>query len=184
MVGEHAPEPWRLQDLLALLGRHRPQVSKGRFHHLAPLRRKLLHLRVDLAYLLSLVGSQVFPHLGTAQNSLLLLGWQAVQLVQPVLQALLLLTWQAPELRIIALRFLLFRWSEGLMCPQPVANVLRALCLRWTRHFVRVRTARLGIPGLWRARHLVRLRRRESGSLSLPTGWRLRHLAALLLCES
>ena len=75
MIGEHAPEPRRLQDLLALLGRHRAQVSQGRFHHLAPLWSKLLHLRVDLAHLLFLVGSQVFPDFGTVQNALLLLGW-------------------------------------------------------------------------------------------------------------
>ena len=55
---------------------------------------------VDLARLLFLRGSQVLPGLHPAQHALLLLRWEAGEMLQPLPQYLLLLGREATERRI------------------------------------------------------------------------------------
>lgn len=85
LVREHRLEARRAQHPLTLVGRHGAQIPDCRLHRSLTVRRKRLHLRVQLAHLRFLLRGEVFPNLGAIQNTLLLLRRQAVEMRQLVL---------------------------------------------------------------------------------------------------
>ena len=121
-----------------------------------------------LPRLLFLLRRQVLPCFNPTKPALLLLGWQAVEVLKPILQSLLLLWRQFAELRIVLQRFLLIRQRKFSMRSQPVPAVALLTQSRWPRYLMRLLT-----PCLWGARHFMRLSLSVSRPLTLRMRWRL-----------
>lgn len=73
---KHVLETVGIDHLLALGGRHSPQVANCCADHAPAIRWKLLHLPENLTCLLFLIGGQVLPGFHAIQHALLLLRWQ------------------------------------------------------------------------------------------------------------
>lgn len=69
-------EPVGVDDLFALLWRHRPQILHSGTHHPLAVRRKLAELTVELPRLVFLLGRQVLPSLHAVEHAQLLLRRQ------------------------------------------------------------------------------------------------------------
>lgn len=117
-----------VDDLLALLGRHGTQISHRCAHHALAVRRKLTKLAVELARLILLLGSQMFPRLHSVQHLQLPLRRETREMLQSLPQQLLPLCRQTPERWITLQRAFLLFWWEILVPPEPVAGM--ALLLR------------------------------------------------------
>jgi hypothetical protein len=68
LIREHSFEPIRIDDLLALIGRHGAEVINRGMDHPPPIGWKLPHLPEDLPCLLLLLGSQMFPGLHAVED--------------------------------------------------------------------------------------------------------------------
>jgi len=132
----------RVDELVALCGRHVAHAADRPIDGLAAVRRQLPELLKDLARMLLLILSEVLPGFHAVEHALLLLRRQAGKMLQPVLQPGLLLRRKPPELRIVFERAALLRGRQIFIAAQPVSGV-PGLVLR-TRRFVgaaRVRAA-------------------------------------------
>lgn len=119
-----------IDDLLALVGRHGPQITNRRLHHLPPFRGQALDLLKKLARMVLLFGSEVLPGFHAIKNPLLLLGRQVVKTLQPFAQALLTLRRKIAELGIIFQGLLLLVGREIAIASQPVSSVVARVLLR------------------------------------------------------
>src|SRR5690348_12071865 len=81
---EHVFEARRVQDLLALIGRHLAKITDGAFDHGATAGREAVHLLVQLRSFPSLLRVQVLPSLHSRDDAFLLLRGQVVEALQPL----------------------------------------------------------------------------------------------------
>jgi len=125
----------RVDELVALFRRQVAHAADRPIDGLAAVGRQLPELLKNLARMLLLILSQVLPGFHAVEHPLLLLRWQAGEMLQPVLQSHLLLRWKPPELRIAFERAALLRGRQIFIAAKPVSGV-PGLVLRRTR-FIR-----------------------------------------------
>ena len=112
-----------VNELVALFSRQVAHAADRPVDGLAAIGRQLPELLKDLARMLFLILSQVLPGFHAVEHPLLLLRWQAGEMLQPVLQSHLLLRWKPPELRIAFERAALLRGRQIFVAAEPVSGV-------------------------------------------------------------
>jgi hypothetical protein len=117
---------------LTRLGRHSTQRLDRILYRPLPFRRELLHLRMQVASLLFLPRGEMLPGFHPVQHLLLLLRWNAVEVLQLVAQLLLPLRRKITELRVVFQRFSLLLGRLVFVLTQPLSRMmlLRRLLLR------------------------------------------------------
>jgi hypothetical protein len=96
--------------LLPLISRHSSKVVDGFVNQPAPIWRQLLHPFENLASLLFLFRSQVFPGFHAIQHPKLLLRRQTGEILQPITEYLLAARGKAAKCRVILQSLLLLVW--------------------------------------------------------------------------
>ncbi len=112
-----------VDEAIALGGSKAAHAADGTVQGLAPLRRKLAELLKELVRLLLLAGRQMLPRFHAGEHALLLLGRQAGEMLQAILQLPLLLRRKTAELGIVFQRSALLGGGEILIAAQPGSGV-------------------------------------------------------------
>jgi hypothetical protein len=126
---KHVFEARRVDDAVALIGRHGTQVAHGRADHALPVGRQLLHPAEHIARFGFLAGSEVLPGLHAVQHALLLLRRKTGKVIEPLPQLLLPLGRQAAEAGIVLQHAFPVGGRKALIAAEPVPGMVLLACL-------------------------------------------------------